>query len=73
MQARYSSFVSANGVPSMAHTRHERLLNMDSESRLLLSRRHSDFGKRNTRYEQTFRGLPIFGENVIVSGGYIFA
>ena len=67
MQARYSSFVSANGVPSMAHTRHERLLNMDSESRLLLSKRHSDFGKRNTRYEQTFRGIPVYGENVIVS------
>jgi len=67
MQARYSSFVSANGAPSMAHTRHERLLGMDSESRLLLAKRHSDFGKRNTRYEQTFRGIPIYGENIIVS------
>src|SRR5690242_9836245 len=31
MQARYSSFVAANGTPGMAHARHERLLNMDSE------------------------------------------
>jgi Zn-dependent metalloprotease len=67
MQARYSSFVATKGVPSMAHTRHERLLDMDSESRLLLTKRHSDFGKRNTRYEQTFRGIPVYGENIIVS------
>src|SRR4249919_4248566 len=39
MQARYSSFVAANGAPGTAHARHERLLNMDSESNLLLSRR----------------------------------
>jgi Zn-dependent metalloprotease len=51
----------------MAHARHERLLNMDSESNLLLTRRHSDFGKRNTRYQQTFRGIPVYGESVIVS------
>ena len=67
MQARYSSFVAANGTPGMAHARHERLLNMDSESNLLLSKRNSDFGKRNTRYEQTFRGIPVYGENIIVS------
>jgi Zn-dependent metalloprotease len=67
MQARYSSFVAANGTPAMAHARHERLLNMDSESNLLLTRRHSDFGKRNTRYQQTFRGIPVYGESVIVS------
>jgi Zn-dependent metalloprotease len=67
LQARYSSFVAANGAPGMAHARHERLLNMDSESNLLLAARHSDFGKRNTRYQQTFRGIPVYGENVIVS------
>ncbi|MFT3896925.1 MAG: M4 family metallopeptidase [Thermomonas sp.] len=67
LQARYSGFVAANGTPDMAHARHERLLNMDSESNLLLTKRHSDFGKRNTRYEQTFRGIPVYGENIIVS------
>ena len=67
MQARYSSFVAAHGTPGMAHARHERLLNMDSESNLLLTKRHSDFGKRNTRYQQTFRGIPVYGESVIVS------
>ena len=67
MQAGYSSFVATNGAPEMAHARHERLLNMDSESNLLLARRNSDFGKRTTRYQQTFRGIPVYGENVIVS------
>ena len=67
LQARYSSFVASHGTPGMAHARHERLLNMDSESNLLLSKRNSDFGKRNTRYQQTFRGIPVYGENIIVS------
>ena len=67
MQSRYSSFVAANGTPGMAHARHERLLNMDSESNLLLTKRHSNFGKRNTRYQQTFRGIPVYGESIVVS------
>lgn len=63
----YSAAVSAQGAAAMAHTRHEQLLGMGSESHLLLKQRHSDFGKRNTRYTQTFRGIPVFGEQVVVS------
>lgn len=64
---RYQALAARQGVAPMAHTRHEQLLDLDSESRLLLQRRNSDYGKRNTRYVQTFRGVPIFGEQVIVS------
>src|SRR5687768_124456 len=55
------------GVAAMAHERHARLLRLDPESRLVLLTRNSDHGVRNTRYQQTFRGVPIFGEHVVVS------
>ena len=33
----------------------------------MLKARNADFGVRNTRYQQTYRGVPVFGEQVIVS------
>ncbi|GAA4998239.1 M4 family metallopeptidase [Pseudoluteimonas lycopersici] len=67
LQAHYSSLVASKGVSSMAHTRHEQLIGADAETRLVLLQRNTDHGVRNTRYQQTFRGLPIFGESIVVS------
>ena len=64
---QYSQGIAANGTPAMAHTRHEQLLRLDSQSRLVLMARHDSNGVRNTRYQQTFRGIPVWGEQVIVS------
>lgn len=64
---RYEALAARQGIAPMAHTRHEQLLGMDSQSRLVLKKRSNDYGKRNTRYVQTFRGVPIYGEQVIVS------
>ena len=64
---QYKAATARTGVAAMAHTRHEQLLRLDPESRLLLLARHSDHGVRNSRYQQTFRGIPVFGEHVIVS------
>nr|AGW45543.1 metalloprotease [uncultured bacterium Lac36W] len=58
---------AANSIATMAHERHAQLLGLDSESRLVLKARNADHGVRNTRYQQTFRGVPVFGEQVIVS------
>ncbi len=58
--------ISASGT-STTHARHEQALGLDTESRLQLLARTSDMGVRNYRYEQTFRGLRIFGEHVIVN------
>ena len=58
---------AASSIATMAHERHAQLLGMDSESRLVLKARHADYGVRNTRYQQTYRGVPVFGEQVIVS------
>jgi Zn-dependent metalloprotease len=67
LKRQYAAEVARTGVAAMAHTRHERLLRLDAESRLLLKARHADHGVRNSRYQQTFRGIPVFGEHVIVS------
>lgn len=67
LSKQYDALAATRGAAPMAHTRHEQLLRMDPESRLLLKKRSNDFGKRNHRYQQTFRGVPVFGEGVIVS------
>jgi len=67
LKRQYAAEVARTGVAAMAHSRHERLLRLDAESRLLLKARHADHGVRNSRYQQTFRGIPVFGEHVIVS------
>ena len=64
---QYQASVARSGAPAMAHARHAQLLQMGDDSRLLLQSRNTDFGVRNTRYQQTFRGLPIYGEQVVVS------
>ncbi len=58
--------IAASGAVSMAHSRHEQALGLDADSRLFLIDRKTSNGVRNTRYQQTFRGLPIFGEHVVV-------
>ncbi|MBN8214911.1 MAG: peptidase M4 family protein, partial [Xanthomonadales bacterium] len=59
--------IAASGAVNMVHSRHEQALGLDADSRLFLLDRKTDLGVRNHRYQQTFRGLPIFGEHVIVN------
>ncbi len=59
--------IAAAGTTATVHARHAQALGLDAESRLFLLDRKTDLGVRNHRYQQTFRGLPIFGEQVIVS------
>ncbi|MFD0739911.1 M4 family metallopeptidase [Lysobacter koreensis] len=67
LKQQYSAGIASTGAPTMDHARHAALIGLDAESRLLLKKRHADLGVRNHRYQQTFRGVPIFGEGVIVS------
>ena len=59
--------IAASGAADTAHTRHERALGLDADSRLFLIDRQTSNGVKNTRYLQTFRGIPVFGESVVVS------
>jgi len=67
LQAHYNGLVAAKGVSAMAHSRHEQLIGADADTRLVLMYRNTDHGVRNTRYQQTFRGIPVYGESIVVS------
>ena len=58
----------AGGAAKIAKERHAELLGLDANSKLevLTSKTDSD-GTRHYRYQQTFRGVPVWGEQVIVS------
>lgn len=64
---RSNAEIAATGTAGMVHTRHERALGLDADSKLWLVDRISAHGLRNHRYRQTFRGLPIFGEQIVVN------
>ncbi len=63
----YQAKVATKGAASMAHSRHEQFMRADANSRLLMRAVREDHGVRNYRYDQTFRGIPVFGEGVVVS------
>ena len=67
---QYRLASAASGLATQAHERHAELLGLDVESRLqVLNHRQDREGTHYYRYQQTFRGVPIFGEQVIVSEG----
>ena len=56
------------GVAKLAKDRHAELLGMDADSKLeVLTSKTDKDGTRHYRYQQTFRGVPVWGEQVIVS------
>ena len=59
--------IAATAATRTVHARHAKAIGLDNESHLLLLQRKSDRGVRAHRYQQTFRGLPIFGEQVVVA------
>ncbi|MCC7247692.1 MAG: peptidase M4 family protein, partial [Lysobacter sp.] len=65
--ARANTAIAKAGTADKVHARHERALGLDADSRLVLLARKDSLGVLNHRYVQTFRGLPIFGEHVVVN------
>jgi len=67
---QYRLATQGAGVASSAADRHAELLGLDAESRLVeINHRVDRDGTHYYRYQQTFRGVPVFGEQVIVSEG----
>ena len=64
---RANAAIAASGTADMSHTRHERALGLDADTRLFMVDRKTSAGVRNTRYQQTFRGIPVWGEGIVVS------
>ncbi|MEO8673726.1 MAG: M4 family metallopeptidase, partial [Tahibacter sp.] len=68
LNTAYQAATNAIGGPTVASERHAEMLGLDSESTLetLASSQDAD-GTRHYRYQQMFRGIPVWGEHVIVS------
>jgi Zn-dependent metalloprotease len=68
LKQQYNAAIAAKGgAADMAHSRHAQFMGADAESHLLMRAQRTDHGVRNYRYTQTFRGIPVFGEGVVVS------
>ncbi|RNF84127.1 M4 family metallopeptidase [Montanilutibacter psychrotolerans] len=67
INTQYRAASAAVGRPALAVDRHAEAISLEGESRLQVVRAVTDrAGNRTYRYQQTFRGIPVFGENVIV-------
>ena len=65
---QYSMASASVGAPASLSLKHAELLGLDANSSLqTLAVSHDSNGAVHYRYQQTFRGIPIFGEHVIVS------
>jgi Zn-dependent metalloprotease len=65
--AQANASIAKAGLADTAHSRHEQALGLDADSKLFVLSRKNSLGVHSTRYQQTFRGLPIFGEQVVVN------
>ena len=69
LNSQYKLAVAATGAPAKAIDRHEEMLlgaDRDSHLQVLKTNKDKD-GTTHVRYQQTFRGKPIFGQSIVVS------
>ncbi|WP_240318507.1 M4 family metallopeptidase [Lysobacter sp. TY2-98] len=67
-QGQYKAAVASLGAASVAKDRHAELIGMDSLSALnQIGYAQDRDGTKHYRYQQTFRGIPVFGENIAVA------
>ena len=68
LKQQYQAQVAARGgIAAMPVNRHEQFIGAGAQTRLSIKAKREDHGVRNYRYAQTFRGIPVFGEDVVVS------
>lgn len=67
LRQQYQSLTATQGVASMANRRHAQFMRTDADSTLLMRATRQDRGVRNYRYDQAWRGIPVFGQGVVVS------
>jgi Zn-dependent metalloprotease len=70
LNQQYRAVSARVGVAATPSARHAELLGLDTSSDLRELRTVTDKdGTKHIRYQQTFRGIPVWGENVIVTEG----
>ncbi|WP_051247313.1 M4 family metallopeptidase [Thermomonas fusca] len=67
LRQQYQSLTATQGVASMANRRHAQFIRPGADSTLLMRATRQDRGVRNYRYDQAWRGIPVFGQGVVVS------
>ncbi|MGO4260947.1 M4 family metallopeptidase [Lysobacter sp. TAB13] len=67
LDQQFKAATAKSGVAAKANVRHAELIALDADSALsqLKSSQDAD-GSHNYRYQQSFRGVPVFGEHVVV-------
>jgi Zn-dependent metalloprotease len=70
LNQQYKAAAGRMGVAATARDRHAELLGLDSDSSLRELRTNVDQnGTKHIRYQQMFRGVPVWGEHVVVAEG----
>ena len=70
LNAQYAAATANLGAAASLTSRHEELVGLDANSRLsVLGSQTDKDGTRHVRYQQTFRGVPVFGHTIMVSQG----
>ena len=65
---QYKAVAARVGVAAKARDKHAEMLGLDVDSSLRELRTHIDRdGTKHYRYQQTFRGIPVWGEHVVVA------
>ncbi len=68
INSQYRAASATLGAAPQAVTRHAEMLSMDADSTLSVINQTSEKSGRNYyRYQQNFRGVPVFGEQVVVA------
>ena len=68
VNGRYANASVAIGISKQASVRHAEMLGLGPDSTLsVLGTSTTRDGVHNTRYQQEFRGVPVYGEHVVVS------
>ena len=68
INSQYANASVAIGVSKQASLRHAEMLSLGADSALsLVKAREIEDGARNYRYAQTWNGIPVYGEQIVVS------
>lgn len=67
LRQQYQSVTAKQGVATMANRRHAQFMNAGANDTFLMRGTRQDRGVRNYRYDQAWRGIPIYGQGVAVS------
>lgn len=67
LRQQYQSLTAGSTAGSMAHRRHEQFMRLDASNTLLMQASRADRGVRNYRYNQAWKGIPVYGQGIVVS------